>query len=87
MPPNSSETIDDLLADPLIQAIMQADRVDAASLRGLLKGVAAVVADRRTPMLPVSKMRFGAGPNPMAPVSPRWPAIAAVAGRQLCLRR
>ncbi len=36
-----AQTIDDLLSDSLIQAVMRADRVEADMLKGLLKAVAA----------------------------------------------
>ena len=39
-----AQTIDDLLSDSLIQAVMRADRVEADTLRGLLKSAATRVA-------------------------------------------
>jgi hypothetical protein len=40
-------TIDELLADGMIQAVMQADRVEPAELRTMLSGVADRIARRR----------------------------------------
>jgi hypothetical protein len=47
MPPLHAPTIDELLADGLIQAVMRADQVDPHALRTLLGGVADRVAARR----------------------------------------
>ena len=44
---NFAPTVDELLADGLVQAVMQADRVEPAELRTLLSGVADRVARRR----------------------------------------
>jgi hypothetical protein len=43
----NAPTIDDLLADPLIQKVMQADHVESQALRGLLNGTARRIADSR----------------------------------------
>ncbi len=40
-------TVDELLADGLVQAVMQADHVEPAELRTLLSGVARRIARRR----------------------------------------
>ena len=40
-------TVDELLADGLVQAVMRADRVEPAELRTLLSGVAGRIARRR----------------------------------------
>jgi hypothetical protein len=37
-------TIDDLLGDPMTQAIMQADRVDPSELKAMLRALAPLVA-------------------------------------------
>jgi len=44
---NHIPTVDELLADGLVQAVMQADRVEPSQLRTLLGGVAARIARRR----------------------------------------
>jgi hypothetical protein len=43
----SAETIDDLLADTLIQRVMLADRVEPQALKALLDGTARRLADSR----------------------------------------
>jgi len=43
----SSETLDDMLADPLVQAVMRADRVETAALKQMLTGVADRLRERR----------------------------------------
>jgi hypothetical protein len=43
----NAPTIDDLLADPLIQKVMRADHVEPQALRGLLNGTARRIADSR----------------------------------------
>ena len=43
----SAETIDDLLADSLIQKVMLADRVEPQALKTLLDGTARRIADSR----------------------------------------
>ena len=40
-------TVDELLADGLVQAVMQADHVESAALRTMLDGVAGRIAYRR----------------------------------------
>ena len=42
-----SPTIDELLADGLVQAVMRADHVEPGQLRTLLNGVAGRIARRR----------------------------------------
>ena len=44
----NAETIDDLLADSLIQKVMLADRVEPQALRTLLDGTARRLADSRS---------------------------------------
>ncbi len=46
MSPRYVQTVDDLLADPLIQILMRADRVEPSALKGMLSGVAAHVRAR-----------------------------------------
>jgi hypothetical protein len=45
----NAETIDDLLADSLIQKVMLADRVEPQALRTLLAGTARRIAESRRP--------------------------------------
>ena len=42
----SAPTLDDLLADPLIQAVMRADHVETVALKRMLTGVAARQTER-----------------------------------------
>ena len=44
---NHLSSVDELLADGLIQAVMQADHVEPVELRTLLSGVAGRIARRR----------------------------------------
>jgi hypothetical protein len=44
---NHAPTVDELLADGLVQAVMQADQVEPAALRTMLDGVAGRIARRR----------------------------------------
>ncbi len=65
MSPLSPRTIDDLLNDPLIRKVMRADRVDAASLKTTLAGVAEkVVAGRRARGLTFDFSRFRRAAQP-----------------------
>ncbi len=66
----SPQTIDDLLADPMIQAVMRADRVETVQLRQMLTGVA---EKRRERALDLSSARvwFCGQPRP-APVAKIW---------------
>jgi hypothetical protein len=68
----SFQTVDNLLADPLIQAVMRADHVETGALKGMLNGVAVrVAADRRERALSMegARVRFAgevrAQPAPM----------------------
>jgi len=54
-----AQTIDDLLSDSLIQALMRADRVEPQSLKNLLGGVASKIsAARRARALALKSVRF-----------------------------
>ena len=44
---NRVPTVDELLADGLVQAVMQADHVEPSELRTMLNGVAGRIARRR----------------------------------------
>jgi hypothetical protein len=77
MAPHVSPTIDSLLADPLIQSVMRADRVDPRALRTMLTRVA---ANRPEPRLDLEgvRFRFGGQARPRAaeatplPSAPTW---------------
>jgi hypothetical protein len=59
--------MDDLLADPLIQSVMRADRVDAAALRVELTHAATRLSARPRPLaLSGARVRFGCEPRPAA---------------------
>jgi hypothetical protein len=48
MPLHRNSTIDELLADPLIQTVMRADQVEPQALRALLNGAAShIIATHR----------------------------------------
>jgi hypothetical protein len=65
MPHLSAPKIDVLLADPLIQAMMQADRVEAGALKGLLTSVATrVAAGRDARVFHAAPARFASAPRP-----------------------
>ncbi len=80
-----AHSLDDLLADPLIQMVMKADKVEPAALRGLLTGAASRVrADRTSRALtfdPVT-VRFGAEAR-REPL--RVPAVTGYTGGGICL--
>jgi hypothetical protein len=86
MPPQVSPTIDSLLADPLIQSVMRADRVDPLALRTMLTRVA---ANRREPRLDLdgARIRFGGQPRPRAgEATPLPPAPAWLGDGDACCR-
>jgi hypothetical protein len=58
-------TLDDLLADPLVQALMSADHVDPASLRRDMNRTAARIARPRGLDLSGARVRFGTEPRPV----------------------
>jgi hypothetical protein len=74
----SAPTLDRLLADPLIQAVMRADRVDPATLRRELTRVA---DDLATPSDP--RARFGAAARATF-VGPRLPPNLAGGQARMC---
>ncbi len=88
---NHVPTVDELLADGLVQAVMQADRVEPAELRTLLSGVAGRIARRRrserralrffaTPRLEWRPNAEGANAAPRA----LPPPVAKACGAGLC---
>ena len=71
-------TVDGLLADPLVQMMMRADRVDRAKLERDLIRAASRIGDRpRERAFGFSRARFGteARPAPLAP--PLLPSLRA----------
>jgi hypothetical protein len=91
MPLNHLSSVDELLADGLIQTVMQADHVEPAELRTLLGGVAGRIARRRqserkalrffaTPRLEWRPSAEGA--NRLAPALP--PPISEACSAGLC---
>jgi hypothetical protein len=56
--PHDSETVADLLSDPLIRALMRADRVEATQLEASLNGIAARLQrpGRRTSFAGVTRL-------------------------------
>ena len=73
MPHPNAPTIDELLSDSLIQAVMRADKVDADQLKGLLEGVAAKRPAHR-PRVALTSMSTlpGLGPEKRAPALLDW---------------
>jgi hypothetical protein len=51
----NAPTIDDLLADALIQKVMRADHVEPQTLRSLLDGTARCIASRRASSVQVGQ--------------------------------
>ena len=74
----SSPTLDGLLADPLIQALMRADRVDAGALRRELTLVADDLA-----MRPLPRVQLGAPARPSF-IGPRLPPNLAGGQARMC---
>jgi hypothetical protein len=72
-------TIDELLADSLIQTVMRADQVEPQALRALLNGAASrITATRRERAAERSGVVFAKSPSerrgwePDAPLAARW---------------
>jgi len=88
MLPRSAPTIDELLADGLIRAVMRADRVEPGELKRLLDDVARRVVPQRAPRpgpsfaIPRLEWRRDADPNASAVPLPA--AIANACGPGLC---
>jgi hypothetical protein len=68
---HSPQTIDDLLGDSLIQAVMRADRVEPRALKVMLTGVGAKVAARQEPKLVLdgARVRFAGEIGPQKPAT------------------
>jgi len=85
------QTIDDLLGDSLIQAVMRADKVEPRALKVMLTGVGAkVAADRNEPRFvrEDARVRFAGetGPRQQAPTLLLAPP-ARMGDRETCFCR
>jgi hypothetical protein len=83
----SAQTIDDLLADSLIQKVMLADRVEPQALRSLLDGTARRLADTRraaTLQLGQDLGRRGFFRGPLLLMRPTTRATGGECGASLC---
>ena len=83
----SAETIDDLLADSLIQKVMLADHVEPQALRTLLDGTARRVAEaRRTATVQVGQDlgRRGFFRGPLLLMRPTGRTTGGECGASLC---
>jgi hypothetical protein len=77
---NHGPTIDELLADSLIQTVMRADQVEPQALKALLNGAASrIAATRRERAAERSGVVCPGSPSerrgrePDAPLTARWP--------------
>ena len=73
----SAQTIDDLLADSLIQKVMRADHVEPQALRTLLDGTARRIAESRR----AATVQVGPGSRPARLFSWAAPPDAAYGAR------
>jgi hypothetical protein len=83
----SAQTIDDLLADSLIQKVMLADHVEPQALRTLLDGTARRIADsRRAPAVQVGQDLGRRGPfrQQLLLMRPTPRATGGQCGASLC---
>lgn len=83
----SAETIDDLLADSLIQKVMLADHVEPEALKTLLDKTARRLADARLPgavQVGQDLGRRGSFRGPLLLMRPAPRAIAGQCGASLC---
>ena len=83
----NAPTIDDLLADPLIQKVMQADHVEPQALRGLLNGTARRISDsRRASAVQVGQDlgRRGSFRGPLLLMRPTTRTTGSECGASLC---
>ena len=83
----SAQTIDDLLADSLIQKVMLADRVEPQALKILLDGTARRIADsRRAAAVQVGqdRGRRGSFRAPLLLMRPAPRTTAGQCGASLC---
>ena len=83
----SAETIDDLLADSLIQKVMLADRVEPQALKTLLEGTARRLAESRpAPVVQVGQDlgRRGSFRGPLLLMRPPTRTTGGECGASLC---
>ncbi|MFZ0601323.1 MAG: hypothetical protein WAN05_08175 [Roseiarcus sp.] len=83
----NAPTIDHLLADPLIQKVMRADRVEPLALRSLLDGTARRIAEaRRAATVQVGQDlgRRGFFRGPLLLMRPAPSATSGECGASLC---
>jgi hypothetical protein len=82
----NAETIDDLLADSLIQKVMLADRVEPLALRTLLDGTARRIAESRPAAVQVGQDlgRRGFFRSPLLLRRPAGRATGRECGASLC---
>jgi hypothetical protein len=83
----SAETIDDLLADSLIQKVMLADHVEPQALRTLLDGTARRLADARGAVAVQVRQdlgRRGSFRGPLLLMRPKSHAAVGQCGASLC---
>jgi hypothetical protein len=83
----NAPTIDDLLADPLIQRVMSADHVEAQALRSLLTGTARRLGDSMRASSVQMRQdlgRRGALRGPLALVRPSARVRDGECGASLC---
>jgi hypothetical protein len=79
---HTSQTLDELLADPMIQAVMRADRVEPAALKDMLTGVADRLNQRR---LDLTGARFWfCGQSRPASAPKLWPQAKSGEDRVCC---
>jgi hypothetical protein len=76
-----AETIDDLLADSLIQKVMLADRVEPHALKTLLDGTARRLADSRRAIAVQVGQDFGRRGSFRAPLLLMRPTPRSTAGQ------
>ncbi len=81
MSPRQNPAIEDLLADPMIQRVMRADRVEPKDLRALLCGV----AKRLAPARPASGPAYPRAALPrLAPLGAPGRIAAGECGAAMC---
>ena len=83
----SAQTIDDLLADALIQKVMRADRVEPQALKNLLDGTARRIAESRragSAQIGQDLGRRGSFRGPLLLMRPATRATGGECGASLC---
>ena len=83
----SAQTIDDLLADALIQKVMLADHVEPQALKSLLEGTALRIAESRrgaTVQVGQDLGRRGSFRGPLLLMRPAARATGGECGASLC---